>query len=166
MTNEEILTKSAILGGTENLEYLYVKEWDGKIALRPLSEGQYAQVEAIRAAGSTMKGNPVIGPDGNVDKEKTSANLEFNLDLQKSAEMDFEADALAAAYAMSVNGETWTDADVKNIRPPGIVKRIARKVYQMSGVTPQQIEQVQNFRGESGRKANNKSASKRSADSK
>jgi len=158
------LTKAQILEGTDQVFYEHFAALNGEVALVPLSDGQYAQVEAIRSGGAEMVGTPVMTPEGDVDRAKSSENLQFKIDMQKATEHDHEADVLAVAYSLSGGtGEQWTDRDVKSIRPPGVVKAIAAKVYEISGVQQQQIEQVRSFRGKSGGSADNKPADGRRA---
>ena len=158
------LNKAAIINGTAQVHYEFVEELNGELALAPLTEGQYSQIEAIKGSGIKMKGRPVMDKDGNPDFEKISENLEMEMDLENMTRNDFEAEVLAVAYSLSGGtGEHWTVDDVKSIRPPGIVSRLAKVVFKISGVSPAQIEQVRSFREKSGRAGNRKSAPKRSA---
>lgn len=142
------LNKAAILNGRDQVYYEYFEELKGELELHPLTEGQFSQVAALRATGQKLSGKAMMGADGDIDRTATTANLELTIDLQKAQEMEFEADALAVAYALSSRHETWTDREVKQMRPPGIIKKIAQRVYKISAVGPQQIEQVRSFRDE------------------
>jgi len=159
------LNKAALLQGRDQVFYEYFEELDGEIALAPLTDGQYSQAEAVRATGASMSGRPVMDKDGNVDRAATSGQLEFKIDMQAAANADFEADCLAVAYSLSNgSGEQWTDREVKALQPPGIVHKIAAKVYEISGANQQQIEQVRSFRGKRGGAEHDKpSSGKRSA---
>lgn len=151
MADVKRLSKSAILNGTAQIHYEMVEELGGEVGLAPLSEGQYAQITTIKATGIKMKGNPTFDENGRPDFANLGSNFEMIMDLEQINKSDFEADALAVAYSLSGGmGETWSVEEVKGIRPPGIIARLAKIVYEISGVTPAQIEQVRNFREQSG----------------
>jgi len=150
MTETQRLNKAAILNGRDQVYYEYFDELGGELALHPLTEGQFSQVAAIKAAGSKMSGKAIMNSRGEVDKAATSQNMEITIDLQKAQEMEFESDVLAVAYSLSDRNETWTDREVKRLRPPGIIKKIAKRVMEISEVTPEQIEQVRSFREKHG----------------
>lgn len=151
MADVKRLDKSAILNGSAQVHYEHVEELGGELALVPLTEGQWAQVSVIKSSGIKMVGNPKFDADGRPDFADVSSNFTMEMDLKKINECDFEADVLAVSYSLSGGtGETWTVEDVKKIRPAGIVPRIAKVVYEITGVTPAQIQEVQNFRGKPG----------------
>lgn len=151
MADIKKLDKSAILNGAAQVHYEYVEELGGELALVPLTEGQYSQVSIIKSSGIKMKGNPSFDAEGRPDFSNVASSFTMEMDLEKINESDFEADVLAVAYSLSGGtGEHWTVEDVKKIRPAGIVSKVAKVVYSITGVTPAKIEQVQNFRGKQG----------------
>jgi len=156
------LNKAAILNGKTQIHYEYVEEWNGEVALAPLTEGQYSQVDSIKASGIKMKARPQMDSKGNPDFASMSESMEMEFDLEQVNQNDFEADALAVAYSLAGAGEHWTAEDVKSFRPPGIVAKLAKVVYKISGVTPLEVDQVQSFRGKSGGAGNNRIAPARS----
>lgn len=151
VSHETLLTKAAILNGRNQAQRIRVEELGGELEIHPLSAGQYSQVEAIRAAGTKISGRPVMGSDGQVDRKATSENLSFDIDLEKTARADFEADATAVAFSLSSpGGERWTVDEVMAIPSPEAVTKIAKAIYGISRVEPKQIEQVHSFRDKSG----------------
>jgi hypothetical protein len=141
------LTKAAILNGKDQVFYEHFEELGGELALRPLTEGQFSQVTAVRAAGAELSGNAVMDANGEVDRKATGEKMTIKVDMEKAAKMEFEAEVLAVAFSLSSDkGDTWTDKEVKSLRPVGIVKKIAEKVYAITGAAPKQIEQVKTFR--------------------
>ncbi len=125
------LTKSDILNGNKDVKYVYFEDLGGELPLRSLTDGQYAQVEAVRTRGSRLKGMPTLDKDGNPDMEKSNMGVE--IDMEKMTEAEHEADCLAVFYGIA-DGASWTVTDVKQMTPPGIVAKIAREIYIVSGV--------------------------------
>ncbi len=153
MSEVKRLTKADIIAGKDNVHYEYFDELDGELPLRSLTEGQWAQVEAIKARGSTMKGMPSIGKDGNPDMEKSQLGIE--IDMEKMSLAEFEADCLAVFFGVADDNH-WTVEDVKRMQPPGAVKKIAAKIYQITGVKSKYakaVERAKNKQAEEGDKA-------------
>ena len=151
MQDVKRLTKADIITGRDSVTYFYVEEFDGEIALHPLTEGQFNQVQQIKSAGSSLKGNAVMGEDGEIDKVATAKNLEINIDSTKASKYEFEGDATAVAYSMSSrDGEKWTVEEVMEMRPPGVVKKIANEIYKISQVSKEQAEHIASFREDFG----------------
>lgn len=149
MKESRRLTKADILMGKDNVSYEHFDELGGEIGLRPLTDGQYSRVEAVRARGTSLKGVPVIGKDGNPDLEKTQLGLEIDMEAMSVAE--FEADALAVH--LSLADDDWTLEEVRGFTPPGIVSKMAKRVYEISGVGRSALgeglaEQARSFRKE------------------
>ena len=150
MTEVTRLTKSAILQGKQNVNYIMFEELGGELPLRPLTDGQFNQVEVMKMGGIKVKGQPKRKPTdfkkkGQQDVEVDMDGMNMELDLEAIQKQDFEADALAVSFAIA-DGEHWTPDDVKQLRPPGIVKKIAQAVYELSGATPQGAEDIKSFR--------------------
>ena len=148
------LSKVDIIQGKDSVRRFFVEEWGGEVELRPLTEGQYAQIEAIRASGMKMRGQPVFDSRGNVDRIATGKNLQMEIDIEESFRTDFEADCTAVAYSLSSNEETWTVDEVMRLRPVGVVTKIAQEVYRITGVSPQRMEELRSFRGQPRRTRN------------
>jgi len=149
------LTKADILQGKDNVQNVYIPELEGEVALRPLTDGQMAQVKVIQSAGIQFRGAPgraqglkeTKGVGALSELEALQAmgdTLEF--DISEVTKNEYEAKCLAVSYALSVN-ETWTIQDVKNLRPAGVVDVIAKVVFDM---TIPKREEVETFREERG----------------
>lgn len=150
---EEIkrLSKADILSGRRREIAFYVEELGGEVILRPLTDGQWAQIKAVKSAGGKLTGNPVMDEEGNVDRKATGGNLRIEVDTKIAAEQEYEADCLAVAYSLSdtrIKGETWTVDDVKRMEPPGVVRKIAAKVYAITGVSKEAAEWAKSFRAD------------------
>lgn len=137
-----MLTKADILQGTKKTHIVQVEEFNGEVAIKPLSQGQWAQVEIIKSGGIKFRGKP--GKDS-----KDYSGMEMEMDISEVQKNDHEGDCVAVAYALSIN-ETWTVQDVKDIQPPGVVKRLAEEVYRISGVTVDGLNEIRNFRKNTG----------------
>lgn len=131
MSENKRLTKADILRGNKSVYHEYFEELEGELPLRSLTDGQFAQIEAVRSRGSKMSGSPVLGKDGNPDPQKSKMSLD--VDLEEVSLAENEADCLAVFYGIA-DDEPWTIQDVKSLQPPGIVKHIAERVYKVSGI--------------------------------
>lgn len=143
------LGRAELLKGADDTQEVSIRALGGAtIEIRPLTSGQFAQVDAIRNRGTKLEGQPVMDRNGNPDMENTKFNLSINMEDMTSSE--FEADALAVFYGV-VGDYNWTVDEVKQIKPAGAVSEIARKIYQASGVMRSQREALDRFRKEPGR---------------
>lgn len=147
------LSRHDILSGTRKEYPYFLEELGGEVILHPLTDGQWASVNALKVGGGKMAGEPVIGADGQVDPVASSANMRVEVDLSQSVRDEYEADCLAVAYSLSGSGDAWSVADVKGMRPAGVVKKISKKVYAISGVDKAAAEWVSSFREDGGRPA-------------
>jgi len=117
--------KAQLLKGAAYFEDLDVPElvrddFDGVVQVRPLTDGEQAEVEAL-----TMSGQTVRGQVGQRPTEQT-------VDVVESAKGQQRARRLRVAYGLSVNGDTWKPGDVAKL-PPAAVTRISRKVRELTG---------------------------------
>jgi hypothetical protein len=160
------LTKAQVMAGKDLTKEIEVKAWGGTVIIRPLTEKQYAQVESIKVTGTHLKGGAVYDEDGNVDKEKSAAGMQAEIDLEKTTYAEFEANATAVFYGMAfASGEKLdTVEEAMDLTPPGVIKEIARAIYEISGVTSKEAaETLKKFRDKPGRTANSDPAPKRTA---
>lgn len=116
--------KAQLLKGAAHREDLHVPElvgddFDGVVQVRPLTEGEQAEVEALTVAGQTVRGKVGERP---TDQE---------VDVAESAKGQQRARRLRVAYGLSVD-EKWTSSDVAKL-PPRAVTRISRKVRELTG---------------------------------
>lgn len=147
-TTRRRLTRADLLAGRNRVEYVYFEELDGEIGLRPLTDGEFARVEAMKASGGlTLKARPgvVRGNRAQVDTE----SMEMDINLEQMTAKAYEADCQAVAYAM-VDEKPWGMNEVRQLQPPGIVKKIAAEVYRISGATPASAKEAEFFRQNGG----------------
>lgn len=130
-------TKAAILQGANRVETVSIPGVAESIPLKPLTDGQYSEIEQIRTKGMVVKGNP-----------ERSADVTMDIDLEVSTRQSHLADVKAVYYSLATE-EKWTEEEIEAISPPGIVSKIAAEVYRISGV--EQIDKVKKFRKDSRR---------------
>ena len=141
MAEVKRLTKADLLQGKDAVEYIYFEDLGGEIPLKPLTDGQWSQIRTIKFSGLTAKGKP------------GTKNPDIEYDMSKIRENAHEAAALAVSYSIA-DGATWTVNEVKNLRPAGIVEKIAAEVFRITGVSPDegseftkaQEQEAKNFR--------------------
>ena len=152
MRNKEILAR--VLQGTARTELLYVPELesdgcggldpdgnpledcDGVVTVRPLTQIEDAEVTAAETAGQVIRG------------DLNSAPTEQEIRVSETAKGQAEAERIAAAYGLSVDGVKVTPGQVGKLHPAA-VRRIAAKVREMSGGGL--TEAARQFRGDAGR---------------
>lgn len=147
------LSRADIIKGKNNIRYVYFEKLGGELPLRPLTDGQASQIEAVRTRGTVLKGMPKMDANGDVDVD--GSDLDLTIDLEKASSASFEADALAVFYgiAETERNDQWTVNDVKRMQPVGIVNEIASVIYQMSGIKPKGrkvLEEAERFRQDQG----------------
>ena len=141
---KKLLTKAQILQGRNAVHHEFIKVLGGEIALRSLTDGQWAEIEAIQARGGKVRVvKPVTGADGSIDM--AASELDVVIDLEGAAKAEHEADAWAVKYAMA-DGEVWTLEEVQGLRPAGVVREIAERVYELSGVRKRRLDEARRFR--------------------
>lgn len=150
-----LLTRKDIINGASERQEVEIPLLGQTISLRPLTDGEYAEIEAIRKDVGEIKTNLAFDEKGGVDvnkvrkKVKADKNgLELKLDLKKSEEMNYYADCLTTAYGLSNEQERFTPEDVRNMRPLGVVSQIADAVIRISKLDePEKVnEEMKTFR--------------------
>lgn len=143
------LTKADILKGVNNIRTQYFDKLGGEIDVRPLTEGEWAEIEALRSSGAKIKGKPTFDKNGNLDIKSMQQNLQVEIDSKEIQLMEFEAKAKAVAWGLSTSPDNqWTVEEVKQLRPVGVIDDIAEFIFKISGVTEESVEEVRNFRKE------------------
>lgn len=143
------LTKADILKGVNNIRTQYFDKLGGEIDVRPLTEGEWAEIEALRSSGAKIKGKPTFDKSGNLDIKSMQQNLQVEIDSKEIQLMEFEAKAKAVAWGLSTSPDNqWTVEEVKQLRPVGVVDDIAEFIFKISGVTEESVEEARNFRKE------------------
>ncbi len=129
------VTREQILKGKSYTEEVRVKGYDESFQIRPLTDGEYAEVRAVALKNTRLKS------DGKIDWENTQIT-----DVVKA---QAESKFLTVAYGLSVN-ENWTPEDVKMLRP-GTADILETKILEISGVTRKEEdldklqEELENF---------------------
>lgn len=143
------LTKADILKGVNNVRTQYFDKLGGEIDVRPLTEGEWAEIEALRSSGAKIKGKPTFDRSGNLDIKSMQQSLQVEIDSKELQLMEFEAKAKAVAWGLSTSPDNqWTVEEVKQLRPVGVIDDIAEFIFKISGVTEESVEEVRNFRQE------------------
>lgn len=161
MSNGRKVTKSDILNGSfARRERVMVPEWDDSyVEIISLTEGQWADVEAIRMRGFHMdvanididrKKRKLHKLGETPEPETTSGSAGMKMNMEELTRADHIADAQAVAYALTHSGETWSLDDVLAMRPASVVKMIAERVYAISEVKPEDLAEMSTFRSNSG----------------
>src|SRR5690554_6693138 len=143
------LTKADILKGVNNVRTQYFDKLGGEIDVRPLTEGEWAEIEALRSSGAKIKGKPAFDKSGNLNIKSMQQNLQVEIDSKEIQLMEFEAKAKAVAWGLSTSPDNqWTVEEVKQLRPVGVIDDIAEFIFKISGVTEESVEEARNFRKE------------------
>lgn len=135
--------------GRKHIDWFPVPEWDRDLVpLRPLTDAESNEVETITMRGQIIRRQGQV-KDGEKLTDAQAEAVEVELDMEKMMAASHEADRVAVAHALA-DGKLWTPKDVGRFEPPGVVKTIAARVYEISAGTKKDREAVETFRDESG----------------
>lgn len=141
------LTKADILKGASQVKTQYFEKLGGELDVRPLTEGEWAEIEALRGSGAKIKGSPKFDKNGSFDIRSMQKDLQVVIDSKEMQMLEFEAKAKAVAWGLSTSSDNqWTVEEVKQLKPVGVVDDIARFIFKISGVTEEGAEEARNFR--------------------
>jgi len=140
----KISIKERILKGKEYVKKISIKELGGEIEIRPLTEEQWAAINARAMKSAKTEFTPILDKKGEVDKEKTKDTIKFNLDLELLQKGDFEKNILTCTYGIVEEG--LTEQELMQISPPGIIEKIANEIFKISGIGEEQLKSLQFFR--------------------
>ena len=139
------LTRADLLQGTRATKNIPLEELGGFITIRPLTDGEWAKVQQMKAAGGMqIQAKPKAGTTG-TKLELDRESLVMNINPEDMTRQNYEADCQAVAYAI-VDDKPWSVSEVRQLSPPGIVARLAQEVYALSGVTAEAAAQAAQFR--------------------
>ncbi len=149
MTETRKLTKADLLSGRNKIFEEYFEELGGTLDLRPLTEGQWQDALAILLAA--VKGEPNKQKIKELKRKKTATpedlqdvvGAEFNAADLIKAQKDQEVFVVSCSI---VSDPPMTIDEVRQMTPPGIVGKIAAKVFEISGVNPAQAGEIESFR--------------------
>jgi hypothetical protein len=141
------ITKEDLLKGTKKTEKVFIEELGGEIEIRPLNEEQWAEVEGISGGLFDFDIKPeykkVNGKDV-YDEEKSRQNMRMKLNVEKAQRANFQRNLIACKYGLVMD---ITEEELKNISPPGIIQKIAEKIFEISKISKEQLEDIKSFRG-------------------
>ena len=145
-----MLTKVDLLKGTKKTKKVMIEELGGEIEIRPLNEEQWAEIDAKKVEMFEIEEmKPVMTKDAKgkevYDVKKTSEGIRLKSDLVKSKKIEFQVNLLICKYGLIMD---ITEEELRQISPPGIVKRIAEEVLKISKVTQEELEELESFRKE------------------
>lgn len=117
---------AGVLQGTSYAETMTV-EWQGEefeVEIKPLNNSQASEVEALMQEGITMKGKPGM-------KGKVERHMDF--DTKKNLFGRNRSDI--KAVALGTTDESLTEQVVESEFPPKLVKEIAERIKQITGIS-------------------------------
>lgn len=133
----KLFTKADLLADVDKVEEEYFELIDAKIPMRRLQSAEWESLQELMSSGVTLHGKQ--GEQGEQD-------LDMSIDVQQSVAGEALARRKAVAMVMSVNGETYTPAEVGRIPNPGLVSAIAARAFKKAGVNAEQMEAVKRAR--------------------
>lgn len=136
MSLKQQILQGARLTTVVDLPELASDDFDGKVEVRALTDGEKGEVDEAMVAGQVVRGRPGERP------------TETETSVQKSARGQITARRIAVAYGLSVDGERWRPDDVAKL-PPSVVERLHAAVMELTGEKRSE-EEVRSFRGEPG----------------
>lgn len=139
-----ISIKDRILKGKDFVKKINIKELGGEIQIRPLTEGEWTEISSRAVKSAKTEFTPIFDKSGGVDKEKTKESIKFNFDVETLQKGDFEKNLLACKYGIIEEG--LTEEDLRQLSPPGIVKKIAEEIYKISGIQEEELKALTFFR--------------------
>jgi hypothetical protein len=144
------LTKDVILKGIQHREVLEVPKLGGSVTIRPLNDGELAEVRSVALRGLSDQAIRQItriqqvGKAGDSDIDGLTGD-----DLMQAQSNNAQGEKIAAAYGLSCDGEKWSTEDVGRL-PVGVPEYIASKVMALSGIGGDAANAVDNFRQNAG----------------
>jgi len=139
-----ISIKDRILKGKDFIKKINIKELGGEIQIRPLTEGEWTEISAMAVKSAKTEFTPIFDKAGEVDKDKTKQSIKFNFDIETLQRGDFEKNILACKYGIVEEG--LTEEELRQLSPPGIIKKIADEIYKISGIQEEELKALQFFR--------------------
>lgn len=138
------ITKADVLQGKSKVVEVEVPELGGSIFIRPLTDGEYSQIQALTLQQLKLDGKASL-------EELRSHKIDLSsLDMAKMVEGQKRAERMTVAFAIvpAEGEEPWTEEDVAAL-PAGVPERIAKKVYEITGIGNAVTQAVSSFRKKS-----------------
>lgn len=137
-----ILTKDAILKGKNNIEAYNIESLGGEIYLRPLTQGEWTEIEKIEAKA--------LGSFKTSEKARKKGRRQLPSSLESSGEINAERQTAAAAQArietirLSINNEKnadeWTTEEINSLTKKQVTE-LFEKVREISDVDNEELEE-------------------------
>ena len=133
-----MLTKQQILEGIGGTEEVFIEQIGDTVTIRPLTDGQWARVQAVATDGLKM----IMRKQGS----------EQEVDAGRSAVNNHKAELLTCKLGLV---EPWNDTELDS-RKAGTVSAISNAIKELSGVSDDEDQQaildaaVESFRDELG----------------
>lgn len=148
-----ILTKADLLKTARQPEEVEIDGMEGKLLLRPVTDGEYEYAKNIVLQGitaaadldkvtNTLKNSKKKGSDKGAELLK---GMQITFDMGNFTKSEFESKVYLVSRALSVN-EQWSTDEVKALTPVGIVEKLCAKVYEISNISETMEELVKSFR--------------------
>ncbi len=149
------LTKEDLIRGVKKVEDVVFEELGGSITLRPLSDGEYqhAQIIVLNAmkAGGSLKELQKAASEAKKKGGKSAANPFESMNVQMDMGTITEAEFDQSVYIVSCGmiDPKLTIDEVRDMQPIGIVRTVAKKILELSGVGSELEDQIETFRKKS-----------------
>jgi hypothetical protein len=135
-----MITKEELLKGNKLVKTVTIKELGGEIQIRPLTEEQWAEIEARKGDVFDIEVRGAINSEKDA-REKIKKGMQLN--TKKLMKAEFEQNILACKYGLVMD---ITEDELRQISPPGIVKKIALEIYKISSINEEDIDALKSFR--------------------
>lgn len=144
-----VLTKSQILNGVNKIERIYIKKLGDKVALRPLSNGEWNEIEAIQ--------NEAIGEYTTTERakqatrrQKIQSQMEAQAKINIKETNKAEAEAKLEAVYLSLNNDVYKDDPFTREEVDGMKRGVVDEIYKnvriISGLEDDDLEkEVKDF---------------------
>jgi len=139
-----ISIKERILKGKDYVKKIIIKELGGEINIKPLTEEQWTEISSKAVKSAKTEFTPIFNKAGEVDTAKTKESIKFNFDVETLQRGDFEKDILTCKYGIVEEG--LTEEELRQLSPPGIIKKIADEIYKISGIEEEELKALTFFR--------------------
>ncbi|MGN0176639.1 MAG: hypothetical protein ACI389_02255 [Methanobrevibacter sp.] len=126
-----ILTKDAILRGINKIEKCELISADGEIYLRPLSQGEWNEINEIEAAAVGTFNTNERGSRG-----RTTSETNGTINVLKATKADHKAKVKTINISINneKNMEEWDDEDILKL-PTDVFNEIYDEVLRISGIS-------------------------------
>lgn len=75
-----VLSKADLLNGKDSIKEFEFPELGGSISLRPLTDGEFQEVQAVKVSGGKLEGAPIV-KNGGIDPVATQKAIRVQMDL-------------------------------------------------------------------------------------